>query len=319
MNGFFPEGFLIDSQNNKSFLINEASLSNAKSLGIILESKATLCDKNHNLIVDLDCMEGFIPRDETSIGIREGTTRDIAIISRVNKSVCFVVDSFEKKNDGKTRVILSRRKAQEMCMREKILNLKQGDIIDAIVTHMENFGTFVDIGCGIVSFLPIDMISVSRISHPNERFKNGMKIKVIVKSVLGDRINLTHKELLGTWEENCKEFEVGQTVPGIVRSIEDYGIFVELKPNLAGLAEPKEGIFKGQQISVYIKNIIPEKMKIKLVIIESFESKATPQPFKYFFKGNHMNEFIYSPISCTKSIGTNFLTRNLDMKRTRIN
>ena len=84
----------------------------------------------------------------------------------------------------------------------------------------------VDIGCGIISFLPIDTISVSRISHPRERFYIGMDIRVIVKNLEENRINLTHKELLGTWQENADWFSIGETVGGVVRSIEDYGIFV---------------------------------------------------------------------------------------------
>ena len=42
--------------------------------------------------------------------------------------------------------------------------------------------------------------------------------------------------MLGTWAENAALFSPGQTVTGVVRSVEDYGIFVELTPNLAGLA-----------------------------------------------------------------------------------
>jgi len=45
------------------------------------------------------------------------------------------------------------------------------------------------------------------------------------------------------------------------------GIFVELKPNLIGLAEYKENIEYGQEVKVYIKKIIPDKKKIKLIII----------------------------------------------------
>ncbi len=45
------------------------------------------------------------------------------------------------------------------------------------------------------------------------------------------------------------------------------GIFIELKPNLVGLAEYKDGIQYGENVSVYIKKIIPEKKKVKLLII----------------------------------------------------
>ena len=96
---------------------------------------------------------------------------------------------------------------------------------------MEPFGAFCDIGAGISALLPIDSISVSRIPHPNARFSTGQNIRAIVKSCdeLG-RITLSHRELLGTWEENSAAFKAGETVPGIVRSVEKYGIFVELTP-----------------------------------------------------------------------------------------
>jgi small subunit ribosomal protein S1 len=133
-----------------------------------------------------------------------------------------------------------------------------------------------------------------------------MEIKVIIKSTSDGRLNLTHKELLGTWKENASYFNPGETVSGIVRSIEEYGIFVELTPNLAGLAELKENVQEGQCVSVYIKNIIPEKMKIKLVIIESLDAFSEVSVPKYFFNGEHIEKFVYSPSTCQKNVETNF-------------
>ena len=154
--------------------------------------------------------------------------------------------------------------------------------------------------------MPIDTISVSRIEHPRERFTVGMDIKAIIKSIENGRISLSHKELLGTWEENAANFSPGETVSGIVRSVENYGAFVELSPNLAGLAECKEGVKAGQQASVYIKSIIPEKMKIKLIIIDTFDYKYNPQKPQYYFTENHIDKFIYSPDNCTKRVQTVF-------------
>lgn len=56
---------------------------------------------------------------------------------------------------------------------------------------------------------------------------------------------------------------------GIARETErsKNGIFVELRPNLVGLAEYKDGIEYGENVEVYIKKIIPEKRKVKLIII----------------------------------------------------
>ena len=154
--------------------------------------------------------------------------------------------------------------------------------------------------------MPIDTISVSRIEHPRERFEVGMSIKAVIKSIENGRISLSHKELLGTWQENADMFSPGETVAGVVRSVESYGAFVELSPNLAGLAEYKEGIKVGQQASVYIKSIIPQKMKVKLIIVETFEGRYAPSQPKYFFEGKHIDEFVYSPENCEKYIATKF-------------
>ncbi|MFR2533717.1 MAG: S1 RNA-binding domain-containing protein [Clostridia bacterium] len=136
---------------------------------------------------------------------------------------------------------------------------------------MQPYGVFVEIGGGIVGLLHIEDISVARIKSPLERLKIGQKIKVVVKSIdrRQERVILSYKELLGSWEENIKEFEEGSTIVGIAREVEKSknGIFVELKPNLVGLAEYKDGIEYGQPVNVYIKKIIPEKKKIKLMII----------------------------------------------------
>lgn len=85
-----------------------------------------------------------------------------------------------------------------------------------------------------------------------------------------NRISFTYKELLGSWEDNIKSFEQGTVVKGIAREVEKSknGIFIELKPNLVGLAEYKENIEYGQDVNVYIKKIIPEKKKVKLLIYE---------------------------------------------------
>lgn len=301
MNKYYPEGKLISQISNKQAVHSIQGLYEAKEKGIILEAKAVMCDTDHNLLVDLPCCKGIIPRFEGAVGIDDGTTRDIALLSRVNKPVCFKVLSIED-NGGEKTAILSRREAQLEAYENYITNLLPGDVIPAKVTHLEQFGCFVDICCGIASLIPIDAISVSRISHPKDRFYNGQDINVIVKSTEGDRIFLSHKELLGTWEQNATLFKPGQTVGGIVRSIESYGIFIELKPNLAGLAESRDDVFVGQKTSVYIKSIIPEKMKVKLIIVDVFDDEETDRSFEYYIKSGNMTHWEYSTTESERKI-----------------
>jgi len=299
---FYPEGGLKDRIDNRYYLKSLTNLSQAKNEQRILEARAVVCDSQHNLIVDLECCKGIIYREEGALGIKEGTVRDIAVISRVNRPVCFMVIGFEKDELGNTRAVLSRTMAQKKCMREYLLKLTPGDIIPAKITHIEAFGAFADIGCGIASLMPIDTISVSRIDNPRQRFTIGMNILAVVKQNENGRISLSMKELLGTWQQNADRFGIGETVSGIIRSVEEYGAFVELTPNLAGLAELKKNIAPGMLASVYIKNIIPEKMKVKLIIIEAFENNSRPELPYYYITEGHISSFKYSPDCCERRI-----------------
>lgn len=307
-NQYKPEGSLISTPENKEYLQNVQSLEKARAIGKILEARALICDGGHNLIVDLGSVRGIIPRDEAAIGIDDGSVRDIAIITRVNKPVCFKITDIIKQIDDTYVALLSRRAAQTEALDYIMSNAAPGDIVDSRITHLEPFGCFADIGCGIISLISIDNISVSRISHPSDRFFPGQQIKAVIKDIDQHikRINLSHKELLGTWEENAQNFSAGQTVAGIIRSIEGYGIFVELTPNLAGLAEYKDNLKVGQSAAVYIKSIIPEKMKIKLSVIDAFDNEFSPGGTKYYIEHGHIDRWLYSPEECEKVIETVF-------------
>ncbi len=306
MMDYLPEGFLINEKQNEIALSSIENFRKAFYDKKILEYRATHCDCQHNLHIDFDFIHGVIPREECATGISDGSVRDIAIIARVNKPVRFIIDEITEIN-GKATAILSRKKVQEDFNRNYLPTLKAGDIIDARITHLENFGAFCDIGCGINALLPIDNISVSRIPHPSVRFNTGDDIKVVIKAFdnLG-RVTLSHKELLGTWEENASLFKVGETVSGVVRSVENYGIFVELAPNLSGLAEYTENVFEGQHTSVYIKSVIPEKMKFKLIIVDSFDAQYPKEKPHYYINDGHIDYFRYSPENCNKTIDTYF-------------
>ena len=302
MKEYCPEGKRINTENNKKYLNSIGALEEAMECGAILEATASLCDSAHNLRVDLGFTCGLIPREEGAVGIREGTVRDIAILSRVGHPVCFVVKDIS--SDGTP--VLSRAEAQRRCIDSYIDTLSPGDVIPARVTHLEPFGAFCDIGCGVVALMPIDTISVSRIEHPDERFYVGMDIFAVIKSRVGSRVTLSHKELLGTWVENAERFTVGETVTGTVRSLENYGVFIELAPNLAGLADPRDDLRIGRRVSVYIKSIIPQKMKIKLIIIEALGESCSVTPPEYFIKEGHIDRFLYSPPECSRTIISDF-------------
>lgn len=316
INVYSPEGSLIKTARNREYISSYAGLEKAMNEGRILEGVTLLCDGSMRLHVDLYGMRGIIHREDALYCRKGEEIKDIALITRVGKPTCFKVIGFERIG-GERMAILSRRAAQEECLRYYLSALIPGDIIPAKVTHLEGFGAFVDIGCGISSLLSVDSISVSRISHPSDRLSVGDNIYTVVRSVdreLG-RFFVGMRELLGTWEENAAAFEAGQTVSGIIRSVESYGVFVELTPNLAGLAELRDGAGDrllssvGKCAAVYIKNMIPEKMKIKLSLVDVCDAEPSRQPINYFIdcdRVTHIDRWRYSPRSSQKIVETIF-------------
>ena len=315
-NAYLPEGSLLNTPENKEYISSLSGLERAFLEGKILESTVLFCDSAFRLHIDLNGIIGIMEKEETLFCRYGETVKDIAIITRVGKPIAFKVIGFSREN-GKVIAILSRKKAQEECNQAYLSSLVNGDIIKARVTHLESFGAFVDIGCGLSSLLTVDSISVSRISHPHDRLSVGEEIYVVIKSrdPASGRLYVSMKELLGTWEENAKEFEVGQTVLGTVRSIEEYGVFIELAPNLAGLAEIRaesrdsEIAKVGANTAVYIKSILPDRMKIKLVLIDTYKGTVPQRKHRYFIdceKTHHLSHWIYSPPSANKTVETIF-------------
>ncbi len=310
MNHYLPEGETVRDIRNLEYLSSHEGLICAYERQTILEAPAILCDRDFNLHLSLGAgVHGVIPRDECEFVRGGDEVKDIAILTRVGKPVCFKIIRLHKDARGELHLTLSRREAQIECAEHYIRGLVGGDIIKAKVTHLEAFGAFVDIGCGITSLITIDSISVSRISHPSERLSVGDNIYAVIKSIdSGGRIYLSMRELLGTWVENASAFSEGQTVRGIVRGVEGYGIFIELAPNLAGLAEYREGVREGDVAGVYIKSIIPDKMKIKLIIIDTAKGH-TAHPIKYFIDPTqtcHIDTWTYSPEGARKLIFSQF-------------
>lgn len=303
-----PEGTNLDTEENRELCESLQGLEYARAGGIVLEGTVTKCDNERNLTVELGNFTGIIPRSEAVMPTGDEPVRDIAIITRVGKAVCVKITDIIKDSDGNVRVMLSRRRAQQECYENYVSKLSAGEIIDTRITHIEPFGAFCDVGCGIISLLSVDCISVSRIQDPGDRFFVGQYIKCAVKSGIDElgRISLSHKELLGTWEENARRYSAGETAAGIIRSIEPYGIFVELAPNLAGLAEWREDVKVGQKAAVYIKSIIPEKMKIKLVIVDTYGVESCPKLPEYFITEGKLDYWRYSPENSIKTVETFF-------------
>ena len=134
-NDYFLAGRPADSyEQNKALCRSPAGLWEALRTGAILEARAFLCTQQHDLLVDFSFCQGIIPRQEGALGVADGSVRDIALLSRVGKPVCFVVQSIQQQPDGSIAPVLSRRAAQQRCWQQYLSSLLPGQVIPARVT-----------------------------------------------------------------------------------------------------------------------------------------------------------------------------------------
>lgn len=305
MDKYMPEG-LVRKEELKYTI---SKIRQALETGEILEGKVVKADSEMNCTLQLgNYITGILPKEEFEYREDGKELRTAAVISKVNKTVQFKVVGIEKEG-GNYTVRLSRKQAQKECYDNFISKLEIGQIIDAKATFVESYGIFCDIGCGITALMPIENLCTVKIINPKTWLKNIGKIKAIIKYIDGNHITLSHKELLGTWEENASKFDVGDTVNGIVRNVEDYGVFVELAPNLVGLADKREDVNIGDSVSVYVRELNPEKMKVKLMIVANDGPIDCRDKVKYNYnipKTNTVKDWVYSPECSAKKVETHF-------------
>ena len=128
---YLPEG---------SYMVQPAVRQAFSTLGALRQAQ----DEGH--ILEAVIAQGILPRVSCALGVAEGDTREIAILSRVGKPTCFVVTDIDESTDPPT-AWLSRTIVQQKAQDRLLDSLRPGDVIPARVTHLEPFGAFVDAGC----------------------------------------------------------------------------------------------------------------------------------------------------------------------------
>lgn len=254
--------------NSKNLSLEE--LQNIKENQQVLDMYIEEIDENLNMIGKIGKnVKAIIPRGEASSVVGEdGLVEEKFIVNKVGKVLPVCIKEIVQNNDG-IELIMSKRLLELKVRKWMYMHLKPGVKLRGIVVGLKDYAAFVDVGGGVTGILKLHDMSDSRLTNASDMFKLGQRINVVVKKYDRDtgRIELTYKELLGTFEENVKEFKEGDIVEGIVRNRIKSGVFVELKPNVIGIAEHVNGIESNQKVLVSIKKINLEKKKIKLVII----------------------------------------------------
>ena len=147
---FLPEGMRVSAE-TCSF----QELKEMIGTDEIMEAIPYRCDTEHTLHFSINGCQAQMKRSNAIAPWISGSERDISLLSMVGKPTCFTVTTVDLNNKGEPVFQLHRRIIQERIMDHYIQHLKEGMILICRVTHMERFGVFLDIGCGIIAMLPM--------------------------------------------------------------------------------------------------------------------------------------------------------------------
>ncbi|MBI4599225.1 S1 RNA-binding domain-containing protein [Candidatus Uhrbacteria bacterium] len=245
------------------------------------------------LIVQVSHIVGFLPVSQLSPDhyprVTGGDKNKILekLKSYVDESMDVrVIDVNEREN----KLIVSEKAVWEERQKDIISRFKVGDRVEGDVTALADFGAFIKFE-SLEGLVHISEIAWQRIDHPRDLLKVGDQAKAEIIGIEGSKIFLSMKKLIqDPWTGVQEKYQVGETVQGKVLKINPFGFFVELDPEIHGLAHVSELSAKpvadvhtiakpGDVLDFKIVSIEPREHRLGLSIkalSESTGSKAEP-------------------------------------------
>lgn len=220
-------------------------------------------------------LEGFIPSSHL-VSAKMTADRREAMSELIGSKLGVKVIEVDQ---DRRRLIFSEREAQREWrakQKQKLMEeLSNGDVVNGVVTGLRDFGAFVNIG-GADGLIHVSELAWHRVDHPRDILSIGEKIEVYVLNLdrATNRIALSRKRLLrDPWDDAQYRYHEGQLVSGQVTNVVDFGAFVALEDGLEGLLhlsemgdgalkEPHSYVQKGDQLSLRISHLEPEKRRV---------------------------------------------------------
>lgn len=225
------------------------------------------------VFVDLGGIEGMIKYADLSYGRVRKAEDHVQTGQQLTARVMRI-------DEAKEKIVLSLKAMQPDPWLTIGERFAVGQRVRGRVTSVKDYGAFVELEPGVEGLIHFSEIDWSRrAKHPTKTFTPNADTEAVVLAIDPDqrRISLSAKRLTpDPWDTHAASLEVGQVVKGVVRKIENYGLFVEIAPGIEGLvhvsdlswdsrpAQPREVAQKGQEISTVILQTDLENRKLSL-------------------------------------------------------
>jgi len=248
---------------------------NQISEGVVLEGIVKNVT-DYGAFIDLGGIDGLLHITDMSWG----RVNHPGEILSVGQTVPVVILKYDRDNE---RVSLGMKQLVDNPWEKVESRYVVGNNISGKVVSITDYGAFVRLDEGIEGLIHVSEMSWSRkIPHPSKLLSVGQEVEAIVLEVSSDnqRISLGLKQLTrNPWDELAKEFPTGSKITGKIRSITDFGVFVNVKDEIDGLVhisdfswtkkikDPKDikDLYKkGDELEAVVLEIDPENERLSL-------------------------------------------------------
>lgn len=256
--------------------------------GTVVPAKVIEANKG-GLLVRLENVNAFLPVSQLSPENypRVAGGEKAKILERLKELVGTAVDvKLIDVNEEEDKLIVSEKAVWETKQESVISKYKIGDNVEGDVTAVTDFGAFVRFDQNLEGLVHISEIAWQRIEHPRDVLKVGDHVRAEIINLEGSKIFLSMKRLVpDPWKSVKDRYKMGQTVKGRVLKINPFGLFVELDPDIHGLAHVSELSSKpvrdvnefarvGDEFEFKVVSIDPENHRLGLSLRRAQEEKV---------------------------------------------
>jgi small subunit ribosomal protein S1 len=222
---------------------------------------------------------------------------------QVGEQVQVMIEAIEEEGGV---ITLSYRRARRQQEWERFLQQhKPGDVVSGVVTRKVKGGLLVNVG--VPAFLPASQVDIRRPADVASYIGQEIRCKILKIDESRRNIVVSRRQLLEEEREERKrrlleELQPGQIRKGVVKSITEFGAFIDLG-GMDGLLhitdmswgrvqDPRDVVQEGQEIEVYVISVDREKERIAVGL-----KQKTPSPWenieqKYPVGSRHVGEVV---------------------------
>ncbi len=217
-------------------------------------------------------------------------------------------------DNEKGRIALGLKQKEENPWEEIEKRYPPGTKIHGKIVNLVSYGAFIEIEPGIEGLIHVSEMSWTKnITDPSEMVRIGDEVDAIVLSVQKEegKISLGIKQTeRNPWEDVEKKYPIGSSVVAEIRSLTNYGAFVELEPGVDGLihisdlswikkvSHPSEILKKGDKVEAIILSVDKESKKITLGV-----KQLSLNPWESLEKTLPVGSLVHGTITKTTAFG----------------